>query len=237
MSIRLAVRYMTPVMLLSDGYIANSAEPWLVPDVSKLEPITVDHPEVANGENGKYLPYKRDENLSRPWALPGTPGLMHRIGGLEKAHETGNVNYEPDNHQRMTDLRQAKVDKIADYLPEQTVENDPDGTAEVLLVGWGSTYGSLKEAARQLTAKGVKTGLVNIRFLNPFPRNLGDIFEKYRGKHIVVAELNKGQLRMLLRSKYLVDAKGLNKVQGRPFMVSEVVQHIEELVQKGSVKA
>jgi 2-oxoglutarate ferredoxin oxidoreductase subunit alpha len=155
---------------------------------------------------------------------------MHRLGGLEKKENTGAVSYEPENHQRMVDLRQAKVDKVAEFVPPVEVTGDPDGTADVLLIGWGGTYGSLREATRQLNAQGKRTAHVHLRHLNPFPRNLGTILEHYRGRHIVVAEWNKGQLRQLLRAKYLVDAKGLNKVQGRPFMVSEIVRFVDNLL-------
>lgn len=229
-AIRIATKFMTPVILLSDGFIANSAEPWKIPDVSTLEPIDISHISEPNGEAGEFLPYLRDEWLARPWALPGTPGLMHRLGGLEKKENTGAVSYEPENHQRMVDLRQAKVDKVAEFVPPVEVTGDPDGTADVLLIGWGGTYGSLREATRQLNAQGKRTAHVHLRHLNPFPRNLGTILEHYRGRHIVVAEWNKGQLRQLLRAKYLVDAKGLNKVQGRPFMVSEIVRFVDNLL-------
>ncbi len=236
-AVRIATKYMTPVIFLSDGFIANSAEPWLIPDIDSFEPINIEHPTGPNGENGEFLPYKRNEDLARPWALPGTPGLMHRIGGLEKQDLTGNVNYDPENHQRMTDLRQQKVEKIAEFIPPQKVEFDEDGSADLLLLGWGSTYGAIREAARKLNAKGHKVAATHLRFLNPFPSNLGEILEHYRGKHIMVPELNTGQLLSLIRSKYLVDAKGLNKVQGRPFMISEIVEASEKLLEAGKVKA
>jgi 2-oxoglutarate ferredoxin oxidoreductase subunit alpha len=229
MAVRIATRYMTPVMLLSDGFIANSAEPWLLPDVDKLEPIVIEHPDRPNGPNGEYLPYLRDENLSRPWALPGTPELMHRLGGIEKKDVTGTVNYDGENHQRMIDLRAEKVEKVADFIPEAVVHDDPTGEAGVLIIGWGSTWGAIREASRQLRARGQKVAHLHLNFLNPFPRNLGKIIDHYRDRHVLVPELNKGQLSMLLRAKYLVDAKGLNKVQGRPFAVSELVRAVENL--------
>lgn len=233
MAVRIAIKYMTPVVLLSDGYIANSAEPWMIPDVDSIEPIEISHPTEANGDNGAFLPYLRDEFLARPWALPGTPGLMHRIGGLEKKDITGTINYEPENHQRMVNLRQAKVSRIAEFIPEQKVYNDPEGNADVLLVGWGSTYGSIREANRILRHMGHKVANIHLRYLNPFPRNLGEIMERYRGRRIIVPELNNGQLLRLLRAEYLVDARGLNKVQGRPFTVQEIVEHVDKMLRNG----
>lgn len=232
MATRIALRYMTPVVLLSDGFIANSAEPWLIPSVSNMEPIKVEHPSEPNGEDGEFLPYLRDENLSRPWALPGTPKLMHRLGGLEKKDVVGSVNYEPANHQKMVNLRQAKVNKVAEFIPEQTVFNETDEAADVLLIGWGGTYGAIREANRLLIEMGHKVSNVHIRYIHPFPRNLGEILERYRGKHIIVPELNNGQLLRLLRAEYLVDARGLNKVQGKPFMVSEIVEYVDNLLTK-----
>ncbi|MCB2156007.1 2-oxoacid:acceptor oxidoreductase subunit alpha [bacterium] len=225
-AVRIALKYMTPVMILSDGYIANSAEPWLVPSVDDLEEIPVHHLEETNGPDGELLPYKRDEDYSRPWVLPGTPGLMHRVGGLEKADGTGNVSYDPDNHQRMTDYRHAKVEKVVDVVPDQIVYGDPD--ADVLLIGWGGTYGAIREATAELIERGHPVANIHLRYLNPFPKNLPEILKKY--KHVLVAELNKGQLREILRARFLVDARGLNKVQGRPFMVSEIVTAVEMLM-------
>lgn len=227
MAVRIATRYMTPVLLLTDGYIATSAEPWLIPDVDKLEPIIIEHADKPNGPNGEFFPYLRDENLARPWALPGTPGLMHRLGGLEKQDVTGNVNYEPENHQKMVDLRQAKVDKVAEFVPEAEVLDDPNGEADVLIVGWGSTWGAIRESSRQLRKRGLRVAHVHLNYINPFPRNLGEIMNRYRDRHILVPEMNKGQLLLLLRGKFLVDAKGLNKVQGRPFSVGEIVRAVE----------
>jgi 2-oxoglutarate ferredoxin oxidoreductase subunit alpha len=235
---RIATRFMTPVMLLTDGYIANGSEPWLIPDAKSLEPIVIQHPKgIANGDhqheqglNGHaseaFLPYKRDERLARPWALPGTPGLMHRIGGLEKQDVTGNVNYEPENHQHMVHTRARKIANIAKEIPLQTVEGPESG--DVLVVGWGGTYGALATACRRLWADGKKVAHCHLRYLNPLPSNLGDILRRY--KKVLVPELNMGQLRLLLRGEFLVDAIGLNKVQGKPFTVSEVEKKIRELL-------
>lgn len=237
MAVRIAIKFMTPVVILSDGFIANSAEPWLVPDIDSFEPIEVEHPTEPNGEDGRYLPYLRDEFLARPWALPGTPELMHRVGGLEKADVTGNVSYDPDNHQKMTNLRQAKVDKIAEFVPECLVYNEPeDGPADALIIGWGSTYGAIREATRRLNERGHRVANIHMRYLNPFARNIGDILNRYRDKHIIVPELNNGQLVKLLRAKFLVDAKGLNKVQGRPFMIGEIVEAVEKILNEGAAK-
>ncbi len=229
---RIAFRYMTPVMILSDGYIGNSAEPWLIPDVSTLEAIKVDHITEPNGEDGEFLPYMRDENLARPWALPGTPGLMHRIGGLEKQDVTGNVSYDPGNHQKMVNIRQEKVERVAEFIPDVKVFNNDDGDADVLLIGWGSTYGAIREAAKELRQRGQKVANIHLRHLHPFPKNLGGILEGFRDKMVIVAELNKGQLRQLIRAKYLVDARGLNKVQGRPFTVGGVVDGVEQIMKE-----
>ncbi|MEQ8818824.1 MAG: 2-oxoacid:acceptor oxidoreductase subunit alpha [Sumerlaeia bacterium] len=227
MACRIAFKHMVPVIILSDGYIANSAEPWKLPDVSKYEPIQIEHIREPNGPDGQFLPYKRNEDLARPWALPGTPGLTHRVGGLEKADGTGNVSYDPDNHQKMTNLRQAKVDKVADMLPEQQVFGDVEN-AELLLVGWGGTYGAIREANRNLVARGKKVANIHVRYLNPFPKNLGEILKRY--PKILVPELNRGQLRSILRDRFLVDARGLNKVQGRPFSVIEIEEAAEKLL-------
>ncbi|HEY6563785.1 MAG TPA: 2-oxoacid:acceptor oxidoreductase subunit alpha [Pirellulaceae bacterium] len=221
---RLATRYMVPVMLLSDGYIANGSEPWQIRKFSDLPKIPVKHPEQsADGE--PFLPYRRDERLSRPWALPGTPGLMHRIGGLEKQHETGNVSYDPKNHQKMVNIRQQKVDNIALDIPLQEVEGAAQG--KLLVVSWGGTYGACITAVRRAQQMGLSVSHAHIRYLNPFPANLGTILKNF--KQVLVPELKSGQLRLVLRGKYLVDAMGLNKVEGRPFTVNEVLQKIQEV--------
>ncbi len=222
---RIATRFMTPVFVLTDGYVANGAEPWKVPDVESLPEITIQYPKpVTNGDG--FQPYARDERLARPWALPGTPGLMHRIGGLEKQDITGNVNYEPENHQHMVDLRAQKVANVAKDIPPQTVDGPDSG--ELLVISWGGTFGSVATATRQTRQAGGSVAHVHLRYLNPLPENLGEIIQRY--KTVLVPELNKGQLRMLLRAKYLVDAIGLNKVQGKPFAVSEVVHKIQSLL-------
>jgi 2-oxoglutarate ferredoxin oxidoreductase subunit alpha len=220
---RIAVRFMTPVMVLSDGYIANGSEPWLIPDVNKLPQIEIKHPgPLESGE--KFLPYKRDELLSRPWALPGTKGLMHRIGGLEKQDVTGNVNYEAANHQHMVNTRAKKVENVATQIGLQEIEGPPSG--DLLVLSWGGTYGACKTAVEVCLNQGLSVAHAHLRWLNPFPRNLETILRSY--KKVLVPELNMGQLRALIRAKYLIDAQGLNKVQGRPFAVQEVVSAIRQ---------
>ncbi|MBM3286849.1 MAG: 2-oxoacid:acceptor oxidoreductase subunit alpha [Candidatus Eisenbacteria bacterium] len=220
---RLAVVFMTPVFLLSDGYLANGAEPWLLPDLGKLPPIPRGFIERPDG----FEPYARDpETLSRPWAIPGTAGLEHRIGGLEKQNVTGNVSYDPGNHERMVDLRARKVAGIASHIPPQVVEGDQEG--EILVVAWGSTYGAIHGAIRELRARGsVRVGHAHLRHIHPLPANLGEILGRF--ERILVPELNSGQLRWIIRARYLVDAVGLNKVQGRPFTEGEIVTKIEEI--------
>ncbi len=222
---RLAVRYMVPVILLSDGYIANGSEPWCIPKFASLPEIPIQHPgPPKNGET--FLPYQRDERLSRPWAIPGTPGLMHRIGGLEKQNETGNVSYDPKNHQLMVDIRQQKVNNIAQDVPPQVVEGNTKG--DLLVLSWGGTYGACITAVRRARALGLSVGHAHLRYLNPLPRNLAEILRGF--KHVLIPELNSGQLRLLIRGRFLVDAKGLNKVQGRPFTVNEVLTKIQEVL-------
>ena len=222
---RIAVEFMTPVFLLSDGYVANGAEPWRIPNVSHLKPIIVTHPTEANSDDG-FMPYKRNERLARPWAEIGTPGLEHRIGGLEKADTTGHVEYSPENHQHMTDIRASKVAGIADFIPEQTVEGPESG--KLLVVSWGGTYGSVRTAVRNSLEQGKSVAHAHLRYLNPFPKNFGDVLKRF--KKVLVAELNSGQLRQLIRAEFLLDAIGLNKVQGKPFSVAEIEAKIEELL-------
>jgi 2-oxoglutarate ferredoxin oxidoreductase subunit alpha len=218
---RIAVRFMTPVMLLSDGYIANGSEPWLIPDVNKLPKIPVHHP--GPRENGEpFLPYQRDEMLARPWAIPGTKGLMHRIGGLEKQDITGNVNYEPENHQHMVNTRARKVENVALEIPLQVIDGPEMG--DLLVLSWGGTYGACRTATEACREEGLKVAHCHLRWLNPFPRNLGDILKKY--KKVLIPELNMGQLRTLIRARFLIDAQGYNKVQGRPFAVQELINEI-----------
>lgn len=220
---RLATKYMTPVIVLSDGYLANGAEPWKLPSLDELPKIEIKFRTDPNG----FYPYQRDpETLARPWAIPGTPGLEHRIGGLEKQHITGNVSYDPENHQLMTHLRAEKIARVAQDIPDVEVFGDREG--ELLVVGWGGTYGAITSAVEQVQAKGLPVSSIHLRYLNPLPRNLGQVLSRFR--KILVPELNMGQLVFLLRAKYLVDAIPFNKVKGRPFKISELVMKIEELL-------
>ena len=222
---RIATRFMTPVILLTDGYIANGSEPWRIPQLSELRPTEITHP--APTDNGDhFLPYQRNERLARPWAVPGTPGLMHRIGGLEKQDVTGNVSYDPLNHQHMVDTRARKVSLVADDIPLQTVDGPASG--DLLVVSWGGTYGACATAVHKVQHHGGSVAHCHLRYLNPLPKNLGEILSNY--KQVLVPELNLGQLRMLLRTTYLVDAIGHNKVQGKPFSVGELVEKIEHLL-------
>src|SRR6202040_1109891 len=220
---RIAVKYMVPVILLSDGYLANGAEPWHVPEVSEIPDFKVQFAKTAEG----FLPYKRDpQTLARPWAVPGTPGLEHRIGGLEKQDVSGNINYEPLNHENMVRIRAAKVAGIAQDIPEIVPAGDPEG--DLLIVAWGSPHGAITAAVRAQREKGHKIGHVHLRHLNPLAPKLGEVIAKY--KRVLVPELNMGQLLWVLRAKYLVDAVGLNKIQGRPFKQAELEQKIEEML-------
>ncbi len=227
-AVRLAIRFMTPVFLLSDGYLANGAEPWLIPQVSDLPKIIVTHPvEPNHKDNGhsSFYPYLRDARLVREWAVPGTAGLEHRIGGLEKEDVTGNVSYDPANHEHMIKTRAQKVANIANEIPELAVIGPAEG--DVLVIGWGGTYGSIRTAVERAQRKGIKVAQAHLRYLNPMPKNTGDVLKRY--KKVLVPELNRGQLRLLLRAEYLVDAIGLNKIQGKPFLVSEIEEQIEAL--------
>ncbi len=220
---RIAIKYMVPVIVLSDGYLANGAEPWLIPTMDKLPKIPVHFERNPEG----FLPYKRNaETLARPWAIPGTPGLEHRIGGLEKQDVTGNVNYEPLNHEKMVRLRAAKVEAVVQDVPDAVPAGDQEG--DLLIVAWGSTYGSVTAAMKAQRAKGRRIGHVHLRYLNPLPKNLGQLFGRYR--KVLVPEMNMGQLLLLLRAKYLVDAQGYNKIQGQPFKVAELENKIEEII-------
>jgi 2-oxoglutarate/2-oxoacid ferredoxin oxidoreductase subunit alpha len=230
---RIAIEYRTPVFLLSDGYLANGSEPWLVPDVSALP--TID-PDFATGPNHVgpdgvevFWPYQRDpETLARPWAVPGTAGLEHRIGGLEKADGSGAISYDPDNHDRMVRLRQAKVDAVAKSIPALEVD-DPDGDARVLVLGWGSTYGPIGAACEITRRTGVSVAQAHLRHLNPFPADLGEVLRSY--DRVIVPEMNLGQLAMLLRAKYLVDVIGINQVRGMPFKSTELVEAITAVIE------
>ncbi len=221
----LATQLMLPVVVLSDGYIANGAEPWPIPDVSKLSPIKIEHPTGNNNPDGPFKPYMRNELLARPWAIPGTPGLMHRVGGIEKEDGTGNISYDPENHQKMVHIRAQKVANAAKLLPPQQVIGPQSG--ELLVLSWGGTYGSCLTAVQQAQEAGRSVALAHLRYLNPFPSNLGEILSRY--EKVLIPELNMGQLRMLIRSRYLVDAIGFNKVKGKPFAVTELVEKISEL--------
>ncbi|MBK7441778.1 MAG: 2-oxoacid:acceptor oxidoreductase subunit alpha [Bacteroidetes bacterium] len=225
-SCRIALQHMTPVMMLSDGYIANGAEPWKFPKSADLPEIKVEFAKPIE-DGSPYLPYKRDEKLSRPWAIPGTKGLEHRIGGLEKANETGNISYDADNHEFMVKLREEKVERIADYIPLQTIESGPS-KGKVLVVGWGSTYGSIQSAVNHLLADGYEVAHAHIRYLKPFPKNLGEILFSY--DKVIVPEINNGQLVKVLRDKYMIPAIPYNKIKGTPITSGELIEAIMELM-------
>jgi 2-oxoglutarate ferredoxin oxidoreductase subunit alpha len=227
-AVRIAFRFMTPVILLSDGYLANGSEPWRIPDLSEMPTIKVTHPtEVNSNGNGHhgFLPYKRDERLVRPWAIPGTPGLEHRIGGIEKQDVTGNVNYDPENHEHMVRTRAQKIANIANEIP--LLETTGPAEGDLLVIGWGGTYGSILTAVQRSQRKGIKVAQAHLRYLNPMPRNIFDVLKRY--KRVLVPELNGCQLCQLLRARFLIDAVSQSKVQGRPFLVSELESKIEEL--------
>lgn len=227
---RIALKYKTPVMLLSDGYLANGSEPWKLPDVASLPSIDVEFATEPNQTNedgeGIFWPFMRDENLTRPWAVPGTPGLMHRVGGLEKEDGSGNVSYDPANHGLMTDVRQKRIELIADDIPLTSVEGDPD--ASTAIVGWGSTWGAIRGATRRLIDGGTPVAHIHLTHLNPFPKDLGDVLKRY--DRVIVPELNMGQLVKLLRAEFLVDAKPINKVMGQPFTAGELEASITNII-------
>ncbi len=226
-AVRIAVQHMTPVILLSDGYIANGAEPWKYPQSADLAPISVNFKKgLAEGED-KFMPYQRDEKLVRPWAVPGTPGLEHRIGGLEKEDITGNVSYDADNHQHMVKTREEKVNRIADYIPLQTLDSGPD-TGDVLVLGWGSTYGAIKSAVAELQAQGKSVAHAHLRHMRPFPKNLGDMLRSY--KKVLIPEINNGQLIKIIRDQFMIDAVGYNKIKGVPITRTELATAIGELL-------
>jgi 2-oxoglutarate ferredoxin oxidoreductase subunit alpha len=222
-SARIAIKYMTPVICLTDGYLGNGAEPWKIPNADDLPAIPV----AFAKDRATFQPYARDEKtLARPWAIPGTPGLEHRIGGLEKEHISGNISYNPENHDFMIKMRAEKIERIVDDIPLQAVEGDAEG--EVLVVGWGSTYGAIKDAVKSLRENGHSVSHAHLRYLNPFPKNLGEILYKF--KRVVVPEINNGQLAQLLRSKYLVPAVGFNVIKGLPLRAEEIEEWIESLL-------
>jgi 2-oxoglutarate ferredoxin oxidoreductase subunit alpha len=230
---RIALKYRTPVIVLSDGYLANGAEPWRIPDVDSLPDISVpfatEPNHVDTDGNALFWPYVRDpETGARPWAIPGTPGLEHRIGGLEKADMTGEVSYDPANHELMTRQRAAKVSGIARELSPVEVDDPGPSPASVLLLGWGSTYGAIQAAVRRLRARGFRVAHAHLRHLNPFPPNLGEVLESY--PKVLVPEMNLGQLLKLVRAQFLVDAKGLNIVRGKPFKAEEIEAAVIELM-------
>jgi len=225
---RIAIEYMTPVFFLSDGYIANGAEPWLVPDSTKFKAITP--PFVtpkSNGKDGEYLPYQRNNKLVRKWAIPGMKGYEHRIGGLEKQDLTGKISYDPENHHKMVQLRAEKIANIAEDLPDQTIDSGPE-SGELLILGWGSTFGSIKTALRELHEEGIVVSHSHLVYLNPFPKNLGEILKNF--KQVLIPEMNTGQLIVLIRAKYLIDAKGLNRVKGMPITIKEIKEKVKETI-------
>ncbi len=224
---RLAVTYMTPVMLMSDGYVANSSEPWLLPDVTELPEFGVTFATKANGDDGDYLPYARDpDTLARPWAIPGTPDLEHRVGGLEHADLTGNVSYDPENHEHMTILREEKMERIAADIPLAELHGDADG--DLLVVGWGGTYSAMRAGVNNANRAGYRVAHVHLRHLNPLPANVGDLVRRF--PKVLVPELNRGQLSRLLRAEFLVDAISYPKIQGLPFKTAEISQKIIEII-------
>jgi 2-oxoglutarate ferredoxin oxidoreductase subunit alpha len=232
---RIAVTYRTPVILLSDGYLGNGSEPWRIPDVADLPDLAAAFafasPADKPADGSDFKPFTRDpQTLARPWAIPGTPGLEHRIGGIEKANISGTISYDPDNHDLMVRTRQAKVDGIAASIPPLEVD-DPSGEAKVLVLGWGSTYGSIGAAVRQTRRAGHAVAQAHLRHLNPFPANLGDVLRRY--DRVLVPEINLGQLALLLRGRYLVDVISYNRVRGLPFRAAELAEAIEEVIAHG----
>jgi len=226
-AVRISLQHMIPVMFLSDGYIANGAEPWKFPQSKDLAEIKVSFKKSIDEGDDIYKPYKRDEKLTRPWAIPGTPGLEHRIGGLEKQDITGNVNYEPANHQHMVKLRQEKVDKIADYIPEQKLDSGAE-KGKILVLGWGSTYGAIKSAVAEMQARGYAISHAHLRYIRPFPKNLGSILKNF--ETVLIPEINNGQLIKIIRDAYFIDAKGYNKIMGVPITKTELVLKLEEMM-------
>ncbi|HEX2068977.1 MAG TPA: 2-oxoacid:acceptor oxidoreductase subunit alpha, partial [Actinomycetota bacterium] len=221
-AVRIAVKYRTPVILLSDTFLGNSSEPWRLPDTGTLPEIEPRFATQPNHDDG-FMPYLRDENLSRPWAVPGTPGLVHRIGGLEKEDVTGDISYDATNHERMTHLRAAKIARIADDIPLLEVD-DPDGDAQLLVLGWGSSYGNIRAAVARVRQAGRKVASAHLTHLSPLPKNIGEVLRKY--PKVLVPEMNTGQLLKIIRAEFLVDAEGYSKVQGQPFQTAEIEHEI-----------
>jgi 2-oxoglutarate/2-oxoacid ferredoxin oxidoreductase subunit alpha len=227
-AVRIAVQHMTPVILLSDGYIANGSEPWKFPDADQLHPIEVKFKtELGHGEE-TFQPYLRDERGVRPWAIPGTPGLEHRIGGLEKQNITGNVSYDPENHELMVKARQEKVDRIADFIPDQRLDSGPE-KGNLLVLGWGSTYGSIKTAVAELQREGLAVSHAHLRYIRPFPKNLWQILGNF--EEVLIPELNNGQLIRIIRDQYFVDAVGYNKIMGIPFTRTELIRKMRDMLE------
>jgi 2-oxoglutarate ferredoxin oxidoreductase subunit alpha len=226
-AVRIAIQHMTPVILLSDGYIANGAEPWKFPQTKDLKKIDVVFKTEKNADEEKFMPYLRDEKLVRPWVIPGVAGLEHRIGGLEKQNITGNISYDPENHQTMVKIREQKVENIADYIPLQKLDSGEE-KGKVLVIGWGSTYGAIKSACIELQKKGVSVSHAHLRYIRPFPKNLGDIIKNF--DKVLIPEINNGQLIKIIRDKYLVDAKGFNKIMGVPITKGEIIEEVEGMI-------
>ncbi len=231
---RIALQRRVPVLLLTDGYIANGSEPWKIPAEESFKKIDITHPDAsalppANeaGDKPAFQTYTRDENLARPWAIPGTVGLEHRLGGLEKSHIHGAVTQDAANHQLMTRLRAEKVARVVNLIPDLEIEGDQNG-GDLLVLGWGGTYGSIHDAVEVARAKGLKVSQAHLRHMNPMPKNLGEVLKKF--KKVLIPELNNGQLRLIIRGKFLVDARGLNKIQGRSLLTEEIVQGIDLLL-------
>jgi 2-oxoglutarate ferredoxin oxidoreductase subunit alpha len=226
-AVRIAVQHMTPVIFLSDGYIANGAEPWKYPESKDLQSIEVKFKSELGHHEEAFQPYLRDEKLVRPWAIPGFAGLEHRVGGLEKQNITGNVSYDPENHQLMVKFRQEKIDKIAEYIPEQEIDNGPE-KGKVVVLGWGSSYGAIKSAVADLLRENHLVSHIHLRYVRPFPKNLGDLLRNF--EHVLIPELNNGQLIKIIRDRYLVDAKGYNKIMGIPFTKHELIDEIKKFL-------
>ncbi|HXS54934.1 MAG TPA: 2-oxoacid:acceptor oxidoreductase subunit alpha [Hanamia sp.] len=226
-AVRVAIQHMTPVIFLSDGYIANGSEPWKYPESKDLKSIEVNFKKELGENEEKFEPYLRDEKLVRAWAVPGFSGLEHRVGGLEKQNITGNVSYDPENHQLMVKIRQEKVDKIADDIPGQEIDNGPE-KGKVLVLGWGSTYGAIKSAVSELIEEGHAVSHIHLRYVRPFPKNLGQLIKNF--DKVLVPELNNGQLVKIIRDQFLVDAKGFNKIKGVPFNKAELVDEIKKML-------
>jgi 2-oxoglutarate ferredoxin oxidoreductase subunit alpha len=226
-AVRISVQHMTPVIFLSDGFIANGAEPWKFPQSKDLQKIDVNFKTHLEDNEDKFQPYLRDEKLVRPWAVPGTAGLEHRVGGLEKQNITGNVSYDPDNHQLMVKIREEKVETIAQYIPEQKLDNGPE-KGNLLILGWGSTYGAIKSAVKELLHEGYEVAHAHLRYVRPFPKNLGDIIKNY--DRVLIPEINNGQLIKIIRDKYFVDAKGYNKIMGVPITKGELIEVVRKML-------